>query len=53
MGVDDSRGTLEVGKFADLIVLDTDPLSADHDRLRDIRVDEVFVAGEHVHSRIR
>lgn len=50
LGVEDSRGTLEAGKFADVIALDRNPLHSED--LLEVRVDEVFLAGEHVHSRV-
>jgi predicted amidohydrolase YtcJ len=45
---EDSNGSLEVGKTADMVVLAEDPLSCDLDRLKDIRVDRTFVGGRQV-----
>jgi predicted amidohydrolase YtcJ len=45
---EDRYGTLEVGKVADMVVLDEDPLSCDLDRLKDIRVDRTFLGGHQV-----
>jgi len=45
---EDRYGTLEVGKVADMVVLDEDPLSCDLDRLKDIRVDRTFLGGRQV-----
>ena len=45
---EDRYGSLEVGKIADMVVLDEDPLSCDLDRLKDIRVDRTFLAGRQV-----
>jgi predicted amidohydrolase YtcJ len=45
---EDRYGTLEVGKEADMVVLDEDPLSCDLDRLKDIRVDRTFLGGHQV-----
>ena len=39
------KGTLEPGKLADLVVLDTDPLTCEQDRLKDISVLRTFVGG--------
>jgi predicted amidohydrolase YtcJ len=41
-------GALEIGKVADMVVLNEDPLSCDLDRLKDIRVDRIFLAGRQV-----
>jgi predicted amidohydrolase YtcJ len=46
-----SRGTLEPGKFADLIAIDRNPLTTDPDDLVDIVVDHVFLGGELVLER--
>jgi predicted amidohydrolase YtcJ len=51
LGEEATRGTLEVGKFADVIALDRNPLEVPVDDLLTVRVDEVFLGGEHVHSR--
>ncbi len=44
------RGSLEVGKLADLIVLSGDPLTIDLDAFRDLRVDLTMVGGQIVHG---
>ncbi|AKS30708.1 amidohydrolase [Mycolicibacterium goodii] len=51
IGEEHTRGTLEPGKLADVIVLDRDPLSTPVEELTDIRVDEVFLGGESVFRR--
>ena len=43
-------GTIEEGKFADLAVLDRDPLKISPDGLKDIKVLKTFVAGEKVYE---
>jgi predicted amidohydrolase YtcJ len=43
------KGTLSPGKLADFIVLDRDLLSVTTDQLKDIRVLETYVGGQHVH----
>jgi predicted amidohydrolase YtcJ len=53
LGEEDTRGTLSVGKYADIIALDQNPLTTPPDALRDIAVEDVFLAGEHVFSRSR
>ena len=44
-------GSLEKGKLADLIVLDDDILSADPDRIKDIKVDMTVIGGKVVYDR--
>jgi predicted amidohydrolase YtcJ len=52
LGEGDRRGSLEVGKDADLIVLDRDPTAlADDDELLNVQVDEVYLGGRRVHRR--
>jgi len=41
-------GTLDVGKLADLAVLDADPLAVEPDRIGDIKVTATYVAGREV-----
>lgn len=47
---ENDRGSLEVGKFADLAVLDTDPLRCPVEALRDIRVTMTMLGGQIVYS---
>lgn len=51
MGLQDSRGTVETGKFADLIALNHDPLNTAADELRDLVVTDVLLGGAHVHGQ--
>jgi predicted amidohydrolase YtcJ len=46
-----TKGTLEPGKLADLIVLDTDPLSRPPEALLKTRVDLTVIGGKIVYSR--
>jgi predicted amidohydrolase YtcJ len=48
---DDVTGSIEVGKYADLVVLDRDIFAPDAGRLADARVDYTFVEGIPVHQR--
>ena len=45
LGMEKKLGTLEVGKYADLAVLDKNPLSVSPDKIREIRVLRTYVAG--------
>jgi predicted amidohydrolase YtcJ len=51
--VDDRLGTLEVGKLADVVVLDGDPFSAAPERLGEIAVDMTLLSGEVVYEAAR
>lgn len=45
---DDRKGSLEVGKLADLVLLDADPMTIDPDRLAGIKVSQVYKEGRPV-----
>jgi predicted amidohydrolase YtcJ len=47
-----SKGSLEPGKLADLIVLSTDPFEIPVDALKDVQVETTVVGGRVVHSTI-
>jgi predicted amidohydrolase YtcJ len=47
---EDRRGSIEVGKDADLVVLDDNPLTCAEDRLKDLAVDMTMVGGRIVHE---
>jgi predicted amidohydrolase YtcJ len=46
-----TRGSIEVGKLADLAILSDDILSVPDERIRDIRADVTIVGGVVVHER--
>ena len=46
-----TKGTLEVGKLADMIVLPADPLIVPAEQLLDMKVDMTFVGGKLVYER--
>lgn len=47
-GQQDKLGTLAVGKFADLVVLDRNPFKVDEMELKDIKVQQTYIAGKRV-----
>ena len=48
---EDSTGRIEVGRLADLVVLDRDPFAAPPDEIADTKVVSTYVDGELVYSR--
>ncbi len=48
---EDRKGTIEVGKLADLVVLDADPRTAEPESIREINVVQTFVDGRCVFER--
>lgn len=46
----DSKGTLEVGKLADLVILDANPLKVDKTAIKDIKVVETIKAGKSIYQ---
>ena len=51
MGRDADQGTIEAGKLADFVILDTDPFSVTPDKLSDIKVVSTTVGGKQVWPR--
>ena len=49
--LEDQIGTLEVGKLADLVVLDRDPYTSDPYQIHTIKVDYTLSNGRAVFSR--
>ena len=45
------KGTIETGKVADLIVLDRDILTIDHDEIMDVEVLQTWLGGQLVYQR--
>lgn len=45
------KGSIEVGKLADLVVLDGDILATRADRIKELRVDKTMIDGEFVYQR--
>jgi predicted amidohydrolase YtcJ len=50
--LDDETGSIEVGKLADLVVLDRDPFEHPAGEIADARVEMTFVEGENVFERL-
>jgi predicted amidohydrolase YtcJ len=50
IGMQDRLGTLDVGKEADLTILESDPYKVDPDRIMDIKVSETWVGGSQMHG---
>ena len=50
---EDEKGSIEVGKLADLAVLSEDPLSVETGRLKDVVAELTIVGGEVVYDRAR
>jgi len=48
---EDTKGSLEPGKFADMIVLSDDLLSIDFERIMDVTVEQTYVNGELVYQQ--
>ncbi|WP_019672228.1 amidohydrolase [Psychrobacter lutiphocae] len=48
---EDSKGTLEVGKRADLVILDNNPLTIDPMKIRDIKVVQTIKDGKLIYSQ--
>ena len=51
LGLEDQIGTLEVGKLADIVVLERDPYTSDPYTIHTIKVDHTFSDGRLVFSR--
>jgi predicted amidohydrolase YtcJ len=50
-GEQGSKGSLEVGKLADLVILDQNPLKVDPIKIKDIKVVETIKEGKTIYQR--
>ncbi|MFA9422958.1 MAG: amidohydrolase [Sedimentibacter sp.] len=50
-GQEDKLGTLELGKFADMVVLDSNPFNLNEEELLNVKVLYTFVAGKQVYPQ--
>ena len=48
---EDKKGSLEVGKFADMVVLGQDILTIEPDGIKHISIEMTIIGGEIVYSR--
>ena len=48
---DNIKGSIEVGKLADLVILDKNPLEVPEDKIRDIQVFETIIRGKSVYKK--
>jgi predicted amidohydrolase YtcJ len=51
IGRENQLGSIEPGKLADLVVLDTDLLTCSEEKIVDTRVQQTYLAGKRVFSR--
>jgi predicted amidohydrolase YtcJ len=49
--LDETTGTLDVGKYADLALLERDPFAIDPMEIGSVQVEQTFVEGERVFAR--
>ncbi len=47
---EDKKGTISVGKQADLVILDADPIKVDPNTIKDIKIVETFARGKSVYK---
>ncbi|MCK5631140.1 amidohydrolase [Candidatus Bathyarchaeota archaeon] len=45
------KGSIEVGKFADFVILSEDPYKIQPEQIKEVKVEKTIVAGEVVHDR--
>ena len=48
---EETKGTLEIGKLADLVILDSNPLTVDKEKIKDIIVLETIKEGHSIYRR--
>ena len=51
LGAEESLGSIEVGKYADMVVLDHNLFEVDVDRIGDTKVLQTILGGEVVYDR--
>ena len=48
---EDIKGSIETGKYADVVVLSSDPFQVPREKIGDIRIEMTIVGGEIVHRK--
>jgi predicted amidohydrolase YtcJ len=48
-----TKGSIEVGKLADLVILDKNPLTLESMMIKDIKVEETIKEGKSIYKRIQ
>ncbi|MBK5246602.1 MAG: amidohydrolase family protein [Peptostreptococcaceae bacterium] len=51
-GDQDVLGTIDINKYADMVLLDSNPFKIEAEKIKDIKVLKTFVAGEQVFQQI-
>ena len=50
-GEESRKGTIEVGKLADFVILSANPLTVDPDKIMDLKVVETIKEGKSIYRR--
>jgi len=50
---EDNKGTLEVGKLADIVILDSDILSVPNEEIKDIKIMTTIKSGQILYNKLK